>query len=126
MKINYTLPGYRPETGVGNDVVELFDSPFKNRMEAFERRQPIAWRELLGLNRKASDPSQIAQPESAFGESPDATSVRQQWRALLRRHGGFDEWRSSPAPVRRMLALLESYQKESDRLFSRGLSEREL
>ena len=126
MKINYTLPGYQPETGVGNNLVELFDSPFKNRMHVFERRQPVDWRELLGINRTAPDPSQIAQPESASGESPDATSVGQQWRALLRRHGGLDELRNSPMPVRRMLALLESYEKESDILFSRGLSEGEL
>lgn len=123
MKVNYTLPGYRPEVDVSRDLVESFDSPFKNRMEAFEQRQPVGWKELLGLNRLPPDPSQIAQPQSQWSGITDAAILRQQWREFLNRHGGPEELQNSPEPVRRMLELLQSYQKGSDRVFSRGVSE---
>ncbi len=123
MKINYTLPGYRPETDLGKDLVESFDSPFKSRMQAFEQRQPVGWKELLGLNVMPPDPSQLVQPQSGSSGVVDAAVLRQQWRDLMSRHGGEHELQSSPEPVRRMLELLESYQRESDGLFSRGISE---
>ena len=125
MKINYTLPGYRPETDVGKDVVESLDSPFKNRMQAFEQRQPVSWKELLGLNLMPPDPSQVAQPQSAYSRVADPAALRQQWRDLLNRHGGAEELQNSSEPVRRMLELLQSYQKDSDTVFSHGVSEAE-
>jgi hypothetical protein len=121
VKVNYTLPGHQPEVDVGKDLVESFDAPFKSRLQAFERRQPVAWRELLGLNRTPPDPSQVP-PLPDSGQMADAAALRQQWRELVSRHGGFSEWQSSPEPVRRMMTLLESYQKQADQLFSRGLS----
>ena len=126
MKINYTLPGYRPETEVARDLVESFDSPFKNRMQAFEQQQPVGWKELLGLDMMPPDPTQIPQPESQSGRVPDAALSRQQWRDFLSRHGGAEEFQNSPLPVRRMLDLLRSYQKESDDVFARGVSEAQL
>jgi hypothetical protein len=124
VKINYTLPGYRPETDVAKDLVESFDSPFKNRMQAFEARQPVAWQELLGLHMLAPDPTQVS-PPAGHGAVEDAAILRQQWRDMLSRHGVDDELENSPEPVRRMLALLQTYQRESDALFSRGVSEAE-
>jgi hypothetical protein len=123
LKINYTLPGYRPETDVAKDLVESFDSPFKNRMQAFEQQQPVGWKELLGLDQMPPDPSQIAQPEREAGGVMDASALRQQWRDFLSRHSGREEMQNSSEPVRRMLQLLERYQKESDAVFSRGVSE---
>lgn len=123
MKINYTLPGYRPETDVSKDLVESFDSPFKDRMQAFAQPQPVGWKELLGLNLMPLDPSQVAQPQSQSSGVADAALSRQQWRDFLSRHGGTEELQNAPEPVRRMLELLQSYQKESDEVFSRGVSE---
>ncbi len=123
MKVNYTLPGYRPEVDVSRDLVESFDSPFKNRMEAFEQQQAVGWKELLGLNQPPPDPSQVAQPHSQSSGVTDAALLRQQWRDCLSRHGGAVELQDSPEPVRRMLELLQSYQKECDDIFSRGVSE---
>lgn len=123
MKINYTLPGLVPETDVGKEIVESFDSPFKNRMEAFERKQPVAWRDLLGLNRQAPDPSQVAAPPPS--NSSEAAAIRQQWRDLLGRHASADSLQGAAPPVQRMMRLLATYQKESDRLFSMGLAETE-
>ena len=123
MKVNYTLPGYRPEIDVSKDMVESFDSPFKNRMEAFEQRQPVGWKELLGLNHLPPDPSQVAQPQSRSAGVVDASVLRQQWRDFMTRHGSTEELQNSSEPVRRMLDLLRNYQKESDDLFSRGVSE---
>jgi hypothetical protein len=123
LKINYTLPGYQPETDVSRDLVESFDSPFKNRMQAFEQQQPVGWKELLGLNLMPPDPSQVAQPQSQSSGFVDAAVLRQQWRDFMSRHGGAEELQNSPEPVRRMLELLESYQKDSDDVFSRGVSE---
>ena len=125
MRINYTLPGFRPETDVAKDLVDSFDSPFKNRMQAFEQRQPVGWKELLGLNATPPDPAQVAQPQSAYSRVSDPATLRQQWRAFLSRHGGPEELQSSSGPVRRMLELLQSYQREADALFSRGVSEAE-
>ncbi len=123
MRINYTLPGYRPETDVAKDFIESFDSPFKNRMQAFEQQQPVGWKELLGLDLMAPDPSQVAQPQPPSSGAADAAVLRQQWRDLLSRHGGAEEFQNSSEPVRRMLELLERYQRESDGVFSRGVSE---
>lgn len=123
MKINYTLPGYRPETDVSRDLVESFDSPFKNRMQAFEQQQPVGWKELLGLDQIPPDPSQIMPPEREGSGVTHASALRQQWRDFLSRHGGTEEMQNSSEPVRRMLQLLENYQKESDAVFSRGVSE---
>lgn len=123
MKVNYTLPGYRAEVDVSRDLVESFDSPFKNRMEAFEQQQPVGWKELLGLNQLPPDPSQVAQPYSQSSGVTDPALLRQQWRDFLSRHGGAEELQNSPEPVRRMLELLQRYQKESDDVFSRGVSE---
>jgi len=123
LRINYTLPGYRPETDVAKDLVESFDSPFKNRMQAFEQQQPVGWKELLGLDLMAPDSSQVAQPQPAPRGAADAAALRQQWRDLLSRHGEAEEFQNSPEPVRRMLELLERYQRESDRVFSLGVSE---
>jgi hypothetical protein len=125
LKINYTLPGYRPETDVARDLVESLDSPFKNRMQAFEQRPPVSWKELLGLNLMPPDPSQVAHPQSSYSRVVDAAALRQQWRDLLTRHGGAEELQDSSEPVRRMLELLQTYQKESDALFSCGVSEAE-
>jgi hypothetical protein len=111
---------------VGKDLVESFDSPFRNRMQAFEQREPVGWKELLGLTLMPVDPSQLAPPERGSNGIMDAAALRQQWRDLMSRHGGDDELQSSSEPVRRMLGLLESYQRESDGLFSRGVSEAEL
>ncbi|MBV8072911.1 MAG: hypothetical protein JO270_23615 [Acidobacteriaceae bacterium] len=122
MKVNYTLPGYQPEVDVSRDIVESFDSPFKNRMEAFERQQPVGWKELLGLDQTPPDPSQVAQPESQSSGVADAALLRQQWQDFLGRHGGIEELQNSPEPVRRMLQLLQSYKKDSDDVFSRGVS----
>lgn len=123
MKISYTLPGYQPETDVSKDLVESFNAPFKNRMEAFEQQQPVGWKELLGLNQGSPDPSQVAEPHSQSSGVRDAAAYRQQWRDCLSRHGGADEMENSSEPVRRMLELLKGYQKQSDDLFSRGVSE---
>jgi hypothetical protein len=123
LKINYTLPGYQPETNVARDLVESFDSPFKNRMQAFEQQQTVGWKELLGLNLMPPDPAQVAQPQSQSSGVADAAISRQQWRDFFSRHGGAEELQNSPEPVRRMLELLQSYQKESDDVFSRGVSE---
>lgn len=123
MKINYTLPGYRAETDVAKDLVESFDSPFKNRMQAFEQQQPVGWKELLGLNQMPPDPSQVAQPQGESSGVTDASTLRQQWRDFLSRHSGAEEMRNSSEPVRRMLELLESYQRESDSIFAHGVSE---
>ena len=92
-------------------------------MEAFEQQQPVGWKELLGLNQLPLDPSEVAQPQAQSGGVAHAALLRQQWRDLLGRHGGAEELQNSPEPVRRMLELLESYQKEADGVFSRGLSE---
>lgn len=123
MKIDYTLPGYKPEVDVSKDLVESFDSPFQNRMQAFEQQQPVGWKELLGLNQLPPDPSQIAQPQSPSAGVTDASLLRRQWSDCLSRHNGADELKNSPEPVRRMVELLQSYQRESDELFSRGVSE---
>ncbi len=123
MKINYTLPGYQPETDAAKDLVDSFDSPFKNRMQAFERRQSVSWRDLLGLNQMPPDPAQIPAPESSSVETATAAILRQQWRELLSRHSGRGAMKNTPVPVRRMLSLLERYQKEADHLFSYTLSE---
>ncbi|HEX4772170.1 MAG TPA: hypothetical protein VH351_15145 [Bryobacteraceae bacterium] len=123
MKVNYTLPGYRPEVDVSRDLVESFDSPFKNRMEAFEQQQPVGWKELLGLDQMPPDPSQIAQPDSQSSAVADPALLRQQWRDLLSRHGTAEELQNSPEPVRRMLELLQAQQQESDDVFSRSVSE---
>lgn len=123
MKINYTLPGYRPETDVARDMVESFDSPFKNRMQAFEQQQPVEWKDLLGLNQMPPDPSQLVQPQWESGGVTDTSALRQEWRDILSRHGGTEEMQNSSEPVRRMLQLLESYQREADGVFSRGVSE---
>ena len=123
MKINYTLPGYRAETDVAKDLVDSFDSPFQNRMQAFEQQQPVGWKELLGLNEMPPDASQVAQPDWESSEVSDASALRQQWRDFLGRHSGAEELENSSEPVRRMLELLEDYQRESDTLFSRGVSE---
>jgi hypothetical protein len=123
LKINYTLPGYRPETDVAKDLVESFDLPFRNRMQAFEQRQPVSWKELLGLDLMPPDASQVAQPQSEASGIADAAALRQQWRDFLIKHGGAEELQNSSEPVRRMLELLESYQRESDSMFSRGVSE---
>jgi hypothetical protein len=123
LKVNYTLPGYRPEVDVSRDLVESFDSPFKNRMEAFEQSQAVGWKELLGVDRMPPDPSQVAPPESQRSGVADAALLRQQWREFLSRHGGPEELQNSPEPVRRMLELLQRYQTGSDQVFSRGVSE---
>jgi hypothetical protein len=123
LKINYTLPGYRPEVDVSRDLVESFDSPFKNRMEAFEQQQPVGWKELLGLNQMPPDASQAGQPQSQGGGVADPARLRQQWRDVLSRHRSAEELQNSPEPVRRMLQLLHTYQKDSDDVFSRGISE---
>jgi hypothetical protein len=123
LKVNYTLPGYRPEVDVSRDLVESFDSPFKNRMEAFEQQQPVGWKELLGLDQMPPDPSQIAQPDSQSSAVADPALLRQQWRDLLSRHGTAEELQNSPEPVRRMLELLQAQQQESDDVFSRSVSE---
>ncbi len=125
MKINYTLPGFQPENDVSKDLVGSFDSPFKNRMQAFERRQPVAWRDLLGLNQTPPDPSHIAPPETQPGSVSQSAALRQQWRELLGRHAGAAEMASAPPAAQRMLTLLQQYQKDSDGMFSRGLSEAE-
>ena len=123
MKINYTLPGYGPETDAGSDLVESFDSPFRNRMQAFEQQQPVSWKELLGVNQMPPDSSQVAQPHSRSSGVADAVLLRQQWRDFLNRHAGPEEIQTSAEPVRRMLELLHTYQKESDEMFSRGVAE---
>ena len=123
MKVNYTLFGYRPEVDVSRDLVESFDSPFKNRMEAFQQQQPVGWKELLGLNQAPPDTSRVAQPQSQSGGVTDAALLRQQWRNVLSRHGAAEELQNSPEPIRRMLELLQTYQKESDDVFSHGVSE---
>lgn len=126
MKIDYTLPGFEPETELAKGVAESFNSPFQNRIRSFERRQPVAWRDLLGLSETPPDPAQLpAPPRSQTNEVSDPAIQRQQWHDLLSQHSGFEEMLNSPAAVRRMMAVLNSHQKEADNLFSRGLSEGE-
>ena len=124
MKINYTLPGYQTEIGsaVGKEVAESFNSPFQDRMRAFAPSQPVSWSELLGLHQTPPDLAQMNPPPgSASRNSSDAAARDRQWRQMLSRHGGFEEVVNSPEPVRRMLSLLENYQKESDALASHTL-----
>ena len=124
MKINYTLPGYQPEIDGTSEVTESFDSPFQNRMRAFERRQPVAWRDLLGLNQTPPDPGQVgAPPSESAGPATEPEMIRQQWRQLLSKHGGSEELQNTAAPVRRMLGVLQQHQTESEKLVSRSLAE---
>lgn len=124
MKINYTLPGYQPELEGTSEVTESFDSPFQNRMRVFERRQPVAWRDLLGLNQTPPDPGQVgAPPSNSAGPATEPEMIRQQWRQLLSRHSGSENSQSTAAPVRRMLGVLRQYQVESEKLVSRSLEE---
>jgi hypothetical protein len=124
VRINYTLPGYQPETDATNQVTDSFDSPFQNRMRAFERREPVAWRDLFGLNKTPADPGQVGPPpRSKASETADLAIIRQQWRQLLGRHSGHADLQNAAPPVRRMLGLLQRQQEESDKLISRGLAE---